>query len=328
MLSRAVCSFRRITLPNGSRDAVKAALLQAERQAPAEINVSQIEQDPSNKKAAGLWTWAALESDAGPASGPAPVSSPRAIPETLARQPMAHGQRLVQCLEGVEGQVWMDNALMASRWWPAAPQQRQWVAFLRAARLDTSEGGVDIPPVVEVPWRTNLPVWEAAGDAARTLVTPGRLLIIGGTILAAMLVHNGAQYFRYTQTRNSLDQQIEDRKIVVNDVLAERNKAIQNLQTIDRLARMGQGSALLRGVAGILEKVQGEGMRMSRFTLSDGQLDVRLSGKAQTRGAALVSLLEEDEAVTQISVNFKANDVIEISGRLAANAELPGARTR
>lgn len=324
VLSRALCSFRRITLANGSRDALKAAVLQAARQAPAEKNEAHIEQDIGNKKAAGLWTWAALEHD-GESLKAGPLS---AIPETLARQPLDTGIRLVQCLEGVEGQVWEAGVLLASRWWPAPPQQNQWAAFLRASRVNISVVSVDVPDVAQVPWRTHLPVFNSTRDTVRAFATPARCFFAVMMLLTSMLVYNGAQYVRYAQSARSLEAKNEDRKKIVSDVLAERNKAVENLQAIDRLARMGTNTALLQGVAAILEKVQGEGMRLARFTLIDGQLSVRLYGKPETRGAALVSLLEADEAVREISVNFKFNDEVEVSALLSANTDLLKGRDR
>ncbi|MDQ7018988.1 MAG: hypothetical protein Q9M33_07460 [Robiginitomaculum sp.] len=313
VVSRAQCSFKRISLPNGSRNAVRAALLQAKREASSEANISQIEQDPSNRKMAGLWTWAVPQTTAD--LNPHPT---RSIPETLARQPMQAGLRLVKCLEGVEGQVWEEGALVASRWWPDVPRQGQWITFLRSARIKTDEHGIAPPPLTEVPWRTNLPLLQSLIDALQTFATPGRLFMTAGIVLAVMFMYSGAQYIRYTQTLKNLQTQITARKEVVSDVLQQRNQAIQNLKAIDKMANIGVPTALLSGLAGILEKVQGKDTRIVRFSLSDNQLLVKIKGEPDLDGAALVKSLEDDPALEKVSVNFRPNKMLEISSELSA----------
>ncbi len=313
VVSRAQCSFKRISLPNGSRNAVRAALLQAKREASSDAHISQIEQDPSNRKMAGLWTWTTPQAPLDNTVHPA-----RSIPETLARQPMQTGLRLVQCLEGVEGQVWEEGALVASRWWPDNPRQGQWVTFLRSARIKTDEQGAALPPVVEVPWRANLPLRQSAIDALQTFATPARLLVGFGLIFAAMFMYSGAQYIRYTQTLKELQAQILARKEVVSDVLTQRNKAIENLRAIDKMANIGVPTALLSGLVGVLEKVQGKQMRIVKVSLSDNQLQVNIKGEPDLGGADLVKALESDPALEHVSVNFKPNKVLEISTSLTA----------
>ncbi|PHS27961.1 MAG: hypothetical protein COA84_02905 [Robiginitomaculum sp.] len=313
IVSRALCGFQRISLPNGSRNAIKAALLQAERDAPSEASLSQLTQDPQNKKMAGLWTWPATQS----ADGKNASTPIRSFPETLARQPMSSGRRLVQCLDGVEGQVWDQGGLIASRWWPDAPEQGQWLAFLRSARLKTDEIDLAPPPVTEVPWRTDLPVFQGALDLAQSLVTPLRLVVVSGTVLGAVLIYSGAQYLHYSQTLKSLQTQIAARKELVSDVLADRNQAMQNLQTINTMIQMGGSTALLEALAGMLGKLQGKDLEILRVSLTDGQVFVRVKGKPDVNGAALVKLLESDKAIEQVSVNFKRNDVIDVNALLA-----------
>lgn len=53
-------------------------------------------------------------------------------------------ERLVAVQRGVEGQVWRDGELRASRWWPASPDAEAWARFLRAS-------GVSVAPAPTVP---------------------------------------------------------------------------------------------------------------------------------------------------------------------------------
>ena len=288
-------------------------MLQAKRDASAETNVSQIEQDQTDRKMAGLWTWPAPEKNTTKDAG----TTVRSIPETLARVPMHTGRRLVKCLEGVEGQIWGDGSLVASRWWPDVPNQSQWVVFLRSARLKPNEISLSPPSLEEVPWRTNLPLVDSAVDAARTYATPMRLFVATSVLLVSLTLYAGMQYLHYTQTLQSLHSQIAARKEIVSDVLVQRNKAIQNLQAINHIANFGKPTALLAGIAAVLEKVQGKGMSLTRVSLSDNQLRVRLKGKPEIDGAALVKLLESDPALERVSVGSNPNKFMEITAQLA-----------
>ncbi len=290
-------------------------MLQAERDAASGGNVSQIEQDQKNRKLAGLWTWPLPEQSSDEYLAAKPTSS---IPETLTRQSMQDGRRLVQCLEGVEGQVWEDGCLMASRWWPGAPSQSQWVTFLRSARLKTDEISLEPPRVVEVPWRTNLPFARGAVDAVQVFATPMHLLVAVGVIFGALLVYNGVQYTRYTQTLKNLQAQVIARKEVVSDVLKERNKAVLNLRSIEKMGGIGSSTALLYGLAGTLEKIEGDGLEIVKLTLLDNQLGVRIKGEPENDGASLVKELEADPALAQVSVNFTSGNVIDIKAVLEA----------
>ena len=78
------------------------------------------------------------------------------LPETLLqRPPTEDGMRLVNQLDGVEGQVWQGGALLASQWWPQRPTLADWHRFVRssgrmAAEYETVPFAQDIP--LSRPW--------------------------------------------------------------------------------------------------------------------------------------------------------------------------------
>ncbi len=313
VVSRALCSFRRITLSSGSRNAIKAELLKAKRESVSDYDVCQIVQDPVNRKAASVWTWTVADDlDLGQEN-----HSIVSLPETLAREPMQEGRRLVQCLEGVEGQIWQDGALIASRWWQQEPDQGQWITFLRSARQISGEEETMPPPVQDVPWRSDLPVLRSTINALQAYATPVRLLFMVGIIFGAMVLYNGAQYLHYVSATKGIQAQINARKGLVSEVLKERNRAVQSLRMIDKLGQFGSPLTLLYGVTGILEKVQGKNTKLTKFTLFDNQLTMQITGEPDQDGATLVKKLESDDALENVTVNFKPRNKVEIKGQLA-----------
>lgn len=103
----------------------------------------------------------------------------RWMPESALRRPLiANGQHLLQCLVGVEGQVWEDGRLLASQWWPVVPAIETWQRFLRGASIALDRApvmpAVQRLPLLPYPWPlmqaersgrfadTELVIWVAA----------------------------------------------------------------------------------------------------------------------------------------------------------------------
>lgn len=90
-------------------------------------------------------------------------------------------ERVVALRRGVEGQVWRDGELRASRWWPDAPDAEGWARFLRAS-------GVAITAPVAAPAVEHLtPLPEPWGRAGRRLAwAPAQLESAFWTALVAI----------------------------------------------------------------------------------------------------------------------------------------------
>lgn len=65
-------------------------------------------------------------------------------------------ERLIAVERGVEGQVWRDGELRASRWWPASPDGEAWARFLRSSGLPvppvSTTPAIDAPVLLSEPW--------------------------------------------------------------------------------------------------------------------------------------------------------------------------------
>ena len=70
--------------------------------------------------------------------------------------PEEQATQLLQLAAGVEGRVWKDSRLIASRWWPESPSLAQWREFLRGAGVVVAgDTTVAIPATLEPatsPW--------------------------------------------------------------------------------------------------------------------------------------------------------------------------------
>lgn len=148
VVPRVACEHRRLAFPQLAPEQRAAALrLAASRALPSEggrwvarwqDEVAQVWLvDPT--RLAGIDPAATLVPESG--LRPAPAS--------------ADATRLLAMREGVEGQVWREGRLFASRWWPSAPDAAAWGRFLRSASLpadDVAPPPVESLPLADAPW--------------------------------------------------------------------------------------------------------------------------------------------------------------------------------
>lgn len=90
----------------------------------------------------------------------------RLWPESLMREALPAGLRLVECIDGFEAECWVDHCLVASRWWPSLPDDTAWLEFTRG--LGASVANLTNVTVVPEPVRltTRPRPWIAVRELA------------------------------------------------------------------------------------------------------------------------------------------------------------------
>ncbi|WP_397595865.1 hypothetical protein [Silanimonas sp.] len=160
VVPRTACEHRRLAFPQLAADQRTAALkLAASRALLSEGGrwIARWQDD-----VAQVWLVdAAVLADVDPAATLVPESGLRPPPAT------PEATRLLAMREGVEGQVWREGRLFASRWWPSAPDAASWGRFLRSASLTADD--VTPPPVETLPLASS--PWGRADDRLRWSAT-------------------------------------------------------------------------------------------------------------------------------------------------------------
>src|SRR5258708_6074462 len=139
-ISRALTPYKRLSLPQGvpGDKRIDALRLQALEWSPYGRTDMMFD---LSEEGAGVWIWDRDRTEGLLSGAGRDTSQVRLIPETALRRPLADGTRLVACLDGVEGQVWRNRSLMASRWWPSLPAAVEWQRFQRSAGLASASLG-------------------------------------------------------------------------------------------------------------------------------------------------------------------------------------------
>jgi hypothetical protein len=131
VVARALCRFRHVDF-GGLAHADRMPFLRTQLMAwaPFDDSAYAIVTGPD---AAVVFAWDQREFEQRARAAGVAVRPRRVWPETLLLPRQPDGPALRRCSLGVEGQVWRDGQLRASRWWPQVPDTAAWRNFQRSA---------------------------------------------------------------------------------------------------------------------------------------------------------------------------------------------------
>lgn len=308
VVPRMQCSFRRITLKSKTRNALQAAKLRIGKELLPHENKLRIVKD-KNGLGASAWSY----SDNLPADK-------QSIPESLAREGMETGTRLISCFNGVEGQVWEDYALLASRWWASKPSSRQWQVFLRSAPVEGAE--ISLPDPVRAGFRADLPLFDMDAGRLAALFSPQRIATAGVMAGACAFLYLGAQYIHYKGALASADKKITQISGQTGQILSQRRRALANMSAAKRLDVLGSEATILSGFDGVAEVLAGKGFALRSVSIGGGEMEVRVMGKVPANGPEFVAKLEAMPALKGVSLIPAGTNAFLIKAELAANNQL------
>lgn len=239
----------------------------------------------------------------------------RCIPETLYRgQPQADGEELVAMAEGLEGRVWRDGVLVASREWTDQPVLQDWNEFRRGAGLAPASS---IPEVMPYPLAER--VWQsrrAAGNMGDILGQQRELLsmlAIGSVaaVLSALLV--GAIALKVSVWQ--VDRDIAQREQALGDVLAARDKAQADAAIARKLMTLRPPAGQIELLA-LVSPLMGGTWQLSQWRMADAD---HLEVKAKMPSAdprAIVAAWEKSGRFSEVSATGNGQNEIVVKARI------------
>ncbi|PHR93586.1 MAG: hypothetical protein COA69_02810 [Robiginitomaculum sp.] len=312
-MPRGQCSFRRVDLKSTGRNAILAARLRAYKEVLPHEDKVRVVKDQTGL-GAGVWSYGSTPTQRDPDAIGA------SLPESLARQPLDNGVRLVSCFEGVEGQVWAGRSLVASRWWSSDPSARQWQTFLRAAplesELETLTGDMPQPKPEQVPFRSDLPLFEIDAERAVILFSPKKIALAGSFVGACIFLYLGTQYVRHTATLVGAARKMEHMSEATAQILSQRRRALANMSTARRSDVLGDVGRVLNGLDSLSQTLAGQGFVLRSVQVRDGEFEARIIGDTSLNGPGFVEKLEASVALQQVNVTPENNSVLHIRAQL------------
>lgn len=286
IVSRALCHFELVDAPPGgaSKNARKAAELAAKSRTP--FPDPQVHLD-FRDGVVGVWSW--------PSSAVADLRSADTtiIPETLTRTP-AEGAVLAPCVEGVEGIIWKNGSIVASRWWPQDPTKHQWAQFVRShPEQPLSNTSVTAEPNAAA--RSPAAMLAALGRISiRDLLAAGALLILAPTLfLTATTARQWVQIM-------DLEQRLDEVQVTSGEILDARTQFVNSVTTLSTYSQaLGQAHPA-EMLAIFSEAADGFEAELMNFRADESALTIVLRGTADLPLPELVSSLESNPNLSNV----------------------------
>ncbi|HCR93573.1 MAG: hypothetical protein CMH91_04075 [Oceanicaulis sp.] len=295
IISRALCHFETMPNPPGGQSLrrYEAAKLSAKARTPIA--------DPAfhfdwGQDRIGIWSWPrSLTQTLTDFEG-------EILPETVLHPPLQSGARLVSATEGYEGQVWRDNQLVASRWWPSRPTASDWSGFLRATRTpDTGEG---VPEPVEprlLDKPANPQPYTALLDRIRA-ISLRDIAALALVTLAVPGLYLLGQWVQLSQAQSSVSAELDELSQQTAEISAARQSAQQAANELaiyaDVLNRRHPAALL----ASVSEELARFSIRLDAFEQTEDSVTLTLHASDDFAPESLVRAMESNPLMNSVSL--------------------------
>lgn len=228
-----------------------------------------------------------------------PVQPSRILPETLLLPAHDDGLVLRLCSTGLEGQVWRGRQLVASRWWPQAPDAAAWMNFQRSAGVH-ADAQQQMPPSIdpnEVPQWLNEP-WAPVMTLS-AMVERARLrrhALLAGALTALLLPTLWLLHANWVlaQEIDALESERTKLAAEVEPIVTARAQAVAAMADLDTLRAEVMHPDTLQLLSYVAARLPGDGSRLRNFEMDGSRLRLVLAVPANTPRIAYVRALEGD----------------------------------
>lgn len=215
------------------------------------------------------------------------------LPETLLRPRLADGVALQACVEGFEGQVWQQQVLLASRWWPQRPDAAAWLNFQRGASVQSP---LPLPepaaqaPALDVPW-----AWPSTPQGWREAQRLRWHAGVGAVALLLLLptLWLGLGWWQTRARTEALQLQAAQIEPALQPVLRVRSDALQGLAALESTSQLLDRVAPLDLLAHLSRQLPADGAVLRQLEWEGKRLRLVLAMPARASRTAYVKALEE-----------------------------------
>jgi hypothetical protein len=318
LLSRALCRYRVFPLLDDSNAAKRMAALDLRiTEWSPYADTARLVYDDG--KRIGVWIWDRAAVDAQIEAAGFRPDRITVLPESALQMRGQNGLRHVQCFDGSEGQYWIDGLMVSSRWWPAPPDDAEWVRFQRAAgvppdvALETA-GVPELLPELLRPWVTGSTLRAGRGSFR----AGPAYLALGAAYLLVIGVYLGQS----VTNQVAVASMEADLQTATHDALpraGERNEALTALDAVRRLKALtpypGQ-IELWAKVAGVLPR---NGTKVTDWIYQGGQLEFTVSAPTGVDAPNYIKAFQAVPGFSGVSADHAGSDkVLKIKLKVAA----------
>lgn len=223
-------------------------------------------------------------------------------PETFFRPPLTEGVRLAQMLDGVEGQVWKNGLLVATRWWAAAPLPRDWAIFLRAAGVDLTQTALDVPApadseILPQPWTIVVPpvtdLWS--------LLQNERAAAIAAAVVAVPFLYYAAQAITLMGATMRVEASIADMTAANQTIRTDRAAAFTNLETIESYLALENYPSQFVTMNVVSNLLRESKVSVGEWNFDSGNLQLLIQADRPLEAPFFIEMFEKDPLFSNVS---------------------------
>lgn len=263
-----------------------------------------------------VWMWdRAAVAEAAGSSGELTRAS-RVLPESLFRGARGEGPaiELLGVAEGCEARAWRDGALVASEWWPAAPDQREWSEFVRGAGFDVlPRPDIATVPLSEVAWGGG---GASLQDIGSRLRAPGIAAAVGLAALVFALPLGSiarlkAQEAAIDGAMASLDEGLQS-------IMLARENAERDADEVQRLLALRPPGSVINAWAAMVEATPGQTWQLLEWRLLDPRTTEAVLRMQQPDLERIVAAWEASGTFVDVTAEMgRSSDEITMRATLA-----------
>jgi hypothetical protein len=300
VLSRALCRFRLFPLGSLPRAKRAAALsLELEHWAPfAEPGFHVGWQDDG----AAVWCWdrAAVASAIAAAGHSAEHS--RVVPETVIRTPQRDGPRLARALDGVDGQLWRDGRLVASRWWPDVPSAAEWRNLQREAGIVPDQQSVAVPEPIEPVWMRGSWLGKSPTRHEGTLrALEAPLVLAGALALTGATAWFATALLSLRQATRDAEAKLQAAESSAQPVLSARQSALNDLTRIKQLRALDAYPNQLALMGALAELMPKDNSALRSWEYQSGKLKLTLTNVSAMSATHYITTVQNAKGVQNVT---------------------------
>lgn len=291
LVARSRCRLKWFSLANVPAAERRAALrMQAEAWAP--FQSSQYQLAVSGNEGLAL-AWDRADAEAMLAAAGLEPERCILLPETLLRRPDGDGVVLIECVEGVEAQVWRDGMLRASRWWATQPDTQEWMLFLHSVGASVADPSLlrspQSLPWLDQPW---IRMDDAGGGPSGVTGAEGRLvkMLTMAAVFAAAFV--GHQLLDNWMLARAKEQAIAAVRETSGQALADRDKAILRATQLQQWAHWFEEPLPIEVISQLHERLAQSSVQIREMDLNGTRLSLGLLLSPNTQRSDIVRRLQ------------------------------------
>ncbi len=246
---------------------------------------------------AHVWAWDAQRVEKGILSSKLQLKGTSIVPETLLHRRQSQGAYLVACLEGYEGQVWRDDSIYSSRWWPELPATNEWINFQMDAGLMPERQSNEVPAALplslgEAAWARSAVLNGSAfyGDKAEQWIVPAIVLCL---FTASMWY--GAQWIKLQAAIRSQGKELEALSQQAAPIIEERGKALEALGRIKLLQSLDPYPDQISLLGKVAEALPMDGPYLKEWEFQNGKLKIQITSPNKLMSSDYIKLFESME---------------------------------